>query len=441
MLQALKKLLQSFRAAQDQLATAKASGEIEAAGQELQVVASQLIELVHRLTMRSDQVDAILGEKSTDLHVIEAPLRASLESLLGVRERLKQIEAEKAALQALKSEEEQKAASWATQAKEAASTAQMEGGRAEALMKQAGKAAEEKREEEKAAERARIEAEEKARIEAEQAAERARIEAEEKARIEAEKAAERARIEAEEKARIEAEQAAERARIEAEEKARIEAEKAAERARIEAEEKARIEAEKAAERAQIEAEEQARIESEKAAEAARIEAEAQSVMKSMKSDTSTMDLQGKNGVEDQPKEQAPEALATNPSLPKTGPTSPCKQQKAAQDPTLTSQVAEVQRLFVKSDACPKVSGEYRRSESDWQGRQAFKKHNDEIFLVWSPREAGHWTFTRDPNAEEVLARSLQVSLTTTPEELMCRSWTMAPWRSHGSKMVVHIQRA
>jgi len=381
---ALKKLLQSFRAAQDQLATAKASGEIEAAGQELQVVASQLIELVHRLTMRSDQVDAILGEKSTDLHVIEAPLRASLESLLGVRERLKQIEAEKAALQALKSEEEQKAASWATQAKEAASTAQMEGGRAEALMKQAGKAAEEKREEEKAAERARIEAEEKARIEAEQAAERARIEAEEKARIEAEKAAERA---------------------------------------------------------QIEAEEQARIESEKAAEAARIEAEAQSVMKSMKSDTSTMDLQGKNGVEDQPKEQAPEALATNPSLPKTGPTSPCKQQKAAQDPTLTSQVAEVQRLFVKSDACPKVSGEYRRSESDWQGRQAFKKHNDEIFLVWSPREAGHWTFTRDPNAEEVLARSLQVSLTTTPEELMCRSWTMAPWRSHGSKMVVHIQRA
>ncbi|CAL1144199.1 unnamed protein product [Cladocopium goreaui] len=403
MLQALKKLLQSFRAAQDQLATAKASGEIEAAGQELQVVASQLIELVHRLTMRSDQVDAILGEKSTDLHVIEAPLRASLESLLGVRERLKQIEAEKAALQALKSEEEQKAASWATQAKEAASTAQMEGGRAEALMKQAGKAAEEKREEEKAAERARIEAEEKARIEAEQAAERARIEAEEKARIEAEKAAERARIEAEEKARIEAE--------------------------------------KAAERAQIEAEEQARIESEKAAEAARIEAEAQSVMKSMKSDTSTMDLQGKNGVEDQPKEQAPEALATNPSLPKTGPTSPCKQQKAAQDPTLTSQVAEVQRLFVKSDACPKVSGEYRRSESDWQGRQAFKKHNDEIFLVWSPREAGHWTFTRDPNAEEVLARSLQVSLTTTPEELMCRSWTMAPWRSHGSKMVVHIQRA
>ena len=63
-------------------------------------------------------------------------------------------------------------------------------------------------------------------------------------------------------------------------------------------------------------------------------------MKSMKSDTSTMDLQGKNGVEDQPKEQAPEALATNPSLPKTGPTSPCKQQKAAQDPTLTSQAGQ-----------------------------------------------------------------------------------------------------
>ena len=214
---------------------------------------------------------------------------------------------------------EQKAASWATQAKEAASTAQMEGGRAEALMKQANKAAEEKREEEKAAERARIEAEEKARIEAEQAAERARIEAEEKARIEAEKAAERARIEAEEKGRIEAEQAAEQARIEAEEKARIEAEKAAERARIEAEEKARTEAEQ------------------KAVEAARIQAEAQSVMNSMKSETSTVDLQGTNGVEDQPKEQAPEALATNPSLPKTGPTSPCKQQKAAQDPTLTSQ--------------------------------------------------------------------------------------------------------
>jgi len=106
------------------------------------------------------------------------------------------------------------------------------------------------------------------------------------------------------------------------------------------------------------------------------------------------------------------------------------------------EVAGAAKLLVKSEACPKVNGEYHRIESLWQGRFAFVKcQGDKVYLVWSPRQAGHWIFTTDPTGEDILARSLQASLTSTPEELMSRSWTMAPWYTRGSKSLVYIQRA
>ena len=118
-------------------------------------------------------------------------------------------------------------------------------------------------------EKERLEAEERARIEAERlAAEKERLEAEERARVEAERlAAEKERLEAEERVRFEAERlAAEKERLEAEERVRFEAERlAAEKERLEAEERARIEAErfKAEKEEQSEAEKRTRVEAER----------------------------------------------------------------------------------------------------------------------------------------------------------------------------------
>ena len=107
----------------------------------------------------------------------------------------------------------------------------------------------------------RLEAEEKARLEAERIA-REKAEAEEKARLEAERIA-REKTEAEEKARLEAERIA-REKAEAEEKARLEAERIA-REKAEAEEQARLEAERIAAEEKARALELARIEKERKA--------------------------------------------------------------------------------------------------------------------------------------------------------------------------------
>eukprot|EP00434_Breviolum_minutum_P042259 symbB.v1.2.037607.t1/scaffold5600.1/size25446/2 len=352
------------------------------------------------------------------------------------------------------------------------------------MMNNAMKMAQAKREEE-AAERARREAEEKARREAEEKArreaeEKARREAEEKARREAE---ERARREAEEKARREAEEKArreaeEKGRREAEEKARREAEEKARRdpeekaLRRDAEEKAR-EAEK---KAQCDSEEKARHDFEeqrKAEEKARRDAEEQreGEEKARRDSMEKIPIEGNKspGHADQKGEEmirgedpveksdlpGEKAQVAGQSLfsehkkddqekNRSDSRAETDSKKIAEQVQAEKQqeVAGAAKLLVKSEACPKVNGEYHRIESLWQGRFAFVKcQGDKVYLVWSPRQAGHWIFTTDPSGEDILARSLQASLTSTPEELMSRSWTMAPWYTRGSKSLVYIQRA
>jgi len=473
--QAVKSLLQSFRTAEEALQAAEVSGEIEAAQQELEVVSQQLCDLAQLLKSRTNQVHAVLANESTDLGMIEAP-RPGLERLLEARKRLQQLEEEKAHVEAVKAEEERNAAAWVSQVKVAAKTAQREGCRAEEMMNNAMKMAQAKREEE-AAERARREAEEKARRDAE---EKARREAEEKARREAE---EKARREAEEKARREAE---EKARREAEEKARREAEEnarreAEEKARREAEEKARRDAEEKAlrrdaeekareaeKKAQCDSEEKARHDFEEQREAeekARRDAEEQreGEEKARRDSMEKIPTEGNKspGHADQKGEEmirgedpveksdlpGEKAQVAGQSLfsehNKDEQEKNRSDSRAEADSTkIAQQVAGAAKLLVKSEACPKVNGEYHRIESLWQGRSAFVKcQGDKVYLVWSPRQAGHWIFTTDPSGEDILARSLQASLTSTPEELMSRSWTMAPWYTRGSKSLVYIQRA
>eukprot|EP00913_Durusdinium_trenchii_P010205 g9566.t1 len=405
-----------------------------------------------KLTDHAEKVDAVLAESED---CVEVPI--GLERLLELRKRLQQLEEEKASVQALKVHEdrlsfisparlagrkasfllvdrpknrclhlkgqlvfligafcqEQTIAAWSNETKEAAEKAQQAGHRAKHLtLLAADKAAQAKHEEE---EQARREAEEKARKEAE---EKARREAEEKARKEAK---EKARREAEEKAQHEAE---EKARKEAEEKARREAE---EKARREAEEKA-----------QQESEEKARGEAEE-----KMQPEAQERPLPEAQETAQGESNGETaGLTEQKRAELSESKACAEDEKSSSNSGHHEKDKMAGGPVASHLAADVpdllQRLLVKSEACPKVSGEYRRMESSWQGHPAFKKPNEQTYLIWSPREGGHWIFTRDPASEEILARNLQVSVTATPEEISHRSWTMAPWRTRGSKIMVDI---
>jgi hypothetical protein len=117
-------------------------------------------------------------------------------------------------------------------------------------------------------EKGRLDAEERAKVEAEHLkAEQERLEAEERTRMEVERLkAEKERLEAEERTRMEAERLkAEKERLEAEERDRMEAERLkAEKERLEAEERARMEAERLkAEKERLEAEERARMDAER----------------------------------------------------------------------------------------------------------------------------------------------------------------------------------
>ncbi|CAK9104938.1 unnamed protein product [Durusdinium trenchii] len=222
------------------------------------------------------------------------------------------------------------------------------------------------------------------------------------------------------------------AKHEEEEQARREAE---EKARKEAEEKARREAE---EKAQQESEEKARGEAEE-----KMQPEAQERPLPEAQETAQGESNGETaGLTEQKRAELSESKACAEDEKSSSNSGHHEKDKMAGGPVASHLAADVpdllQRLLVKSEACPKVSGEYRRMESSWQGHPAFKKPNEQTYLIWSPREGGHWIFTRDPASEEILARNLQVSVTATPEEISHRSWTMAPWRTRGSKIMVDI---
>eukprot|EP00931_Biecheleriopsis_adriatica_P069450 TRINITY_DN43290_c0_g1_i1.p1 TRINITY_DN43290_c0_g1~~TRINITY_DN43290_c0_g1_i1.p1 ORF type:complete len:652 (+),score=201.17 TRINITY_DN43290_c0_g1_i1:52-2007(+) len=93
------------------------------------------------------------------------------------------------------------------------------------------------------------------------------------------------------------------------------------------------------------------------------------------------------------------------------------------------------RLIVSSEASQRMVGEYRLLDSEVNGRPSYNKSgSDSSYLFWTPREGGRWVFSASLDGDlPLLARSLQISLTTLPEEVMHTSWTQAAWGSAGAR--------
>ncbi|CAE7229715.1 infB [Symbiodinium natans] len=367
---------------------------LRAATQELQELAGQVARFALRLEADESKALAFIHEGPTaDPGCQDAELLAALQHFAAAHEALRQ---EESRVQAL-----------VQQTSNTAKKLRVEEQQLESLTIEMAELAETRHAQEEE-ERARREAEERARKEAE---ERARKEAEEQARKEAE---ERARKEAEERARKEAE---ERARKEAEETARKEAE---ETARKEAEESARKEAE---ETARKEAEESARKEAEETsckevAETARKEAKEEAWQK-------TQEKADKEAEEKKAHLEMSEEAGPKPKTEKAG---PVKAQPA-------------KKLIVQAEACSVATGEYTLMDRQCHDHEAYKKANANVFLIWTPRDAGHWVITADPETEDVLVRSLQVTRTGPPHNLMSKSWTTASWGSRGRVAPVLIVKS
>lgn len=94
------------------------------------------------------------------------------------------------------------------------------------------------------------------------------------------------------------------------------------------------------------------------------------------------------------------------------------------DPVKFLNARSAERLFVSTEDIPEVAGEYILLEGSDTMRPAYKSNDKRgNFLFWTPKRGGYWAFGGDLEEQKpLLARSLQLSWTALPDELMKDSW-------------------